>query len=207
MPNIMIVSKTRMTKHVCVGGFVLGSRQNIRLLTEGGSNQPIECSFQIGDLWDISYTSKSNCIPPHIEDVHVLKAKKYSVQPQLERFIRSNCQIVDGNISLTFDGRLQYTNNGSAYIAHGTGIPHDSVCFWSTDTPLFRNDYGDKVRYQYKEGSAVRRITYVGFQNSPNQIRSGTLLRLSLARWWKPDDASDAEPKKCFLQLSGYYSN
>ena len=36
-----------------------------------------------------------------------------------------------------------------------------------------------------------------------SEIPSGTLLRVSLARWWKK---YEEEEKKCYLQLSGWYS-
>ena len=64
-----------------------------------------------------------------------------------------------------------------------------------------RNDYNTKVRYQI-EGTN-RKITFVGFQNPVQLISAGTLLRISLARWWAPND--DDVEERCYLQLSGWY--
>ncbi len=47
-------------------------------------------------------------------------------------------------------------------------------------------------------------IPYVGLkENPPEIIPQGTLLRLSLAHWWTPEDADTEE--RCYLQLSGWY--
>ena len=43
----------------------------------------------------------------------------------------------------------------------------------------------------------------MGFAPKINKIPAGTLIRISLARWWKPDDV-DIE-HRCYLQLSGWY--
>jgi hypothetical protein len=45
-------------------------------------------------------------------------------------------------------------------------------------------------------------MPYVGLEDATAQeIPQGTLLRLSLANWWAPED-SDYE-ERCYLQLSG----
>ena len=46
-------------------------------------------------------------------------------------------------------------------------------------------------------------IPYVGVEPPPEIIPVGSLVRLSLARWWKPEEKE--EDKKCYLQLSGWY--
>ena len=44
-------------------------------------------------------------------------------------------------------------------------------------------------------------ISYVGSDEPLNTIEEGSLIRLSLAHWWKPEDSDDEE--RCYLQLSG----
>jgi len=48
-----------------------------------------------------------------------------------------------------------------------------------------------------------RRFPYVGFEPKVNLIPAGTLMKISLARWWKPEDSDMSE--RCYLQLSGWY--
>ncbi|MFH1320564.1 MAG: hypothetical protein ABII90_07920 [Bacteroidota bacterium] len=62
-----------------------------------------------------------------------------------------------------------------------------------------RKDYNDKVRYSYP--IRWRNISYVGFQNPVDKIPAGTLVRISLARWWSPNE----DEERCYLQLSGWY--
>lgn len=203
---ILIVSKTRMHgDHVCVGGFDLATGRNVRLLTDQGYNQSSTTAYRIGEIWDLVCRSRCGCEPPHVEDVLVTSASRISVQPDLDAFIRENCPVIEGPLNNAFGGHLQYTGAGSAFISRGAGIPGESVCFWETNEPLRRDDFNSKVRYSFRQDFSIRHIPYVGFREPVDVIARGSLVRLSLARWWKPKDAPAEEPEKCFLQLSGYY--
>lgn len=191
--------------HVCVGGFDLDAHRNVRLLNAQGYNQPANTPYQIGEIWDIAYRPRAGCEPPHVEDVLVASSTRVGAEPNLEVFIRQNCPVVEGPLNGAFGGHLQYTGAGSAFISRGAGIPEGSVCFWETNAPLRRDDYETKVRYAFRQGLTNRHISFVGFQEPVGAIPQGSLVRLSMARWWKPKDAAPDEPEKCFLQLSGYY--
>ena len=79
-----------------------------------------------------------------------------------------------------------------------------STCFWINDKRLlgYTNDRG---RWQYRYNDMSNRygytISYVGSAEPPADIEVGSLIRLSLAHWWKPEDSDDEE--RCYLQLSG----
>jgi len=191
--------------HVCVGGFDLEAGRNVRLLTAQGYNQPTTTTYQIGEIWSVVYRPRAGCEPPHVEDVLVTSSSRVAVQAELATFIRTNCPIVKGSLHNVFGGHLQYTGAGSAFISRGAGVPDGSVCFWETNERLRRDDFDTKVRYTFRQGFANRHISFVGFQEPVDVIPQGTLVRLSMARWWKPKDAPTEEPEKCFLQLSGYY--
>jgi hypothetical protein len=63
-------------------------------------------------------------------------------------------------------------------------------------------DEPEKTRYKCQcQGKDVW-ITYVGFEPAIELITHGSLVRVSLARWWRPDDDSE---ERCYLQLSGWY--
>jgi len=178
---VLIVSKTRMhAKRVCVGGFDLRTRRNVRLLTAQGSNQPESTDFEVGDVWDVEYIPKRKTIPPHLEDVNVQGGRQIGVQGALSEFLRQNVPIVGGGLSHTFDGLLRFTGSGSGYIARSVGIPEGSVGFWEPDVVLNRDDFNEKVRYRFWEGLSERHISFVGLQTAPDHIEPGTLLRLSL---------------------------
>jgi hypothetical protein len=75
---------------------------------------------------------------------------------------------------------------------------------WVSDKELTLNE--DGKCYNDSSTSAfiqTKRIPYVGFAPKTNVIPRGILLRISLARWWKPEDSEISE--RCYLQLSGWY--
>lgn len=202
------MSKTHMNKgnRVCVGGFDLDTGSNVRLLTHNAENQPDTTPFSIGQIWDLRVIKRSRCIPPHVEDVLVQSSSIAGNQPQMRAFIEGNCPIVAGPLASTFDGRLRFTSGGSGYIVQSSGLPSGSVCFWRPSVALARRDYDDKIKYEFTQNLIQRRrIGWVGLQPPLPVIPAGTLLRLSLARWWKPRDAPASEEEKCFLQISGYF--
>jgi hypothetical protein len=191
--------------YVCIGGFDLVARRSVRLLNFQGYNQADDSPYQIGDLWNVTYQPRPRCDAPHLEDVLVSRAVKKGSVADLADFIRANCPIVVGSLANTFAGRLQFTAAGSGYLPRIGDLPDHSVCFCQSASPLNRNDFNEKVRYDCRQSFQIRHISYVGFQEPLAVIPAGALLRLSLARWWKPNDAPPEDTEKCFLQLSGYY--
>ena len=62
-----------------------------------------------------------------------------------------------------------------------------------------------KVKYDYRDNEGRwYHITYVGLENVPEVIRAGSMVRLSLAHWWHPDDTDTKN--RCYLQLSGVFN-
>ena len=80
----------------------------------------------------------------------------------------------------------------------------NSTTFWRPDQPLIRDTAGKRVRYRYSTESGGCTFTFVGFQEPLQVIPAGTLLRVSLAHWWHPEDTPDAE-ECCYAQLSGWF--
>lgn len=216
MADVIVVAKTRMSKSTCIGG-VLGNGRFVRLLDENGYNQSTDTEYEIGDVYTISYRERPGNKPPHLEDILVeesrFKFKFGSIERMIQYLIdKLNIPIWEGNTEILFDGKLQWTNGGSGYISESGGIPDQSVGFWISDKDLKRRDFNDKVRYSYPpieiilEGFILppqwRNISFVGYQNPVDEIPKGTLVRVSLARWWKHDGADE---ERCYLQLSGWY--
>ena len=74
MQQIIIVSKTHMTNAVCIGALATNGKY-IRLLNEGGYNQPIDTEFEIRQVWEVEFDERIDKKAPHIEDV-IIKSKK-----------------------------------------------------------------------------------------------------------------------------------
>ena len=61
-----------------------------------------------------------------------------------------------------------------------------------------------RLRYRYPTENGGCTLTFVGFQKPIETIPAGTLLRVSLAHWWRPESAPHTE-LRCYVQLSGWF--
>ena len=199
MSRILIVSRTRMQHGVCVGGLNVDDKTFVRLHNEHGGNLPSDAPYQIGELWDLRLDAPWNPRErPHVEDKMVMYAIKIQDSMDVRSVVRSlGVQIYEGGIENIFEGHLKYTRSGKPFV-NDEGIPANSVCFWRTDAALTPIMYYGKLVYQYKN----KLLPFVGFQEN-QEIEAGTLVRMSLANWWQPEDG-DAE-RRCYVQLSGWY--
>lgn len=205
MSKVLIVSRTRMrNNNVCVGGIDVNTGAALRLLNPNGSHEEAStCPYRIRDVWELDY---KHAIPgrpdPHSEDTIVNSRTKTGV---LKHDISMLDFLHPRNIRIYQGSLLNVTENGTLFINHDN-VPRNSTCFWICDRDINRCDYNGKVRFNYDNNT--RRwgynISWVGENLDPaNTIPAQTLVRLSLANWWAPDD-SDIE-KRCYLQISGIY--
>ncbi|MDR1455328.1 MAG: hypothetical protein LBJ01_06730 [Tannerella sp.] len=210
MSKILIVSKTKMANgYVCVGGIDMDKSISVRLLDVGGYPEMKEdCPYNVREVWEIEYTRHPRPLP-HSEDIKVCDRRQIGALRQdlsmLDVLKKSNYGIYSGSIRNCFEGKLKCRDSGAFYISNDH-IPNSSTCFWICDKSIVRSDYQGKIRYNYRDPS--RRwgynITFVGIDENPIQtIPQDSLVRLSLAHWWSPDDSDDEE--RCYLQLSGWY--
>lgn len=203
--NTIIVSKTRMqNSYICVGGIILDKLQSIRLLNTDGGNQPCNTPFNIGDIWDISgqFPAPNQIKAPHTEDYYVHRMKYVTKHPDIISFLRDNVKMVSGRPNALFGGLLRNTNNGNGYISQWN-IPSYSTEFWMPDKDLI---YDNKY-YGYNQQLGIKNIKYVGCVPPIPIILANTIVRVSLARWWKPDDSDASFEPRCYLQISGWYGH
>ena len=217
MSLVLIVSKTKMHDgRVCVGGIDLENHVSVRLQDKYGYHETEDfCEYEVRDVWNIDYEKNSTRPLPHCnEDVNVNKKQK-------ERVLRDDCSMLDvlkdinfnyyeGGIQNIFSGMMMTNENGKMYISL-PNVPDHSTCFWVCDKPLSRkifttSDNKQNIFYQYpsiKFRYGIQ-IKYVGLEQPQELIPAGTLIRLSLAHWWRPDYKPNEE-ERCYLQLSGWY--
>jgi hypothetical protein len=202
--DVIIVSKTHMANGVCVGG-VLGNGRFVRLLNTQGYNQDFDTPFKVGEVYTIIFSDRHNLTPPHIEDILVSQANYKFSFPSHESMVaylteKLYVKIWKGSTEVLFDGKLQWTSAGSGYISGCESLPENSVGFWLPDKDLTKKEFQGKVRYGYP--IKWRNIAFVGFQDPVEKIPANTLVRVSLARWWAPNEEDE---KRCYLQISGWY--
>ena len=199
----MIVSKTEAGREVCVGALTVDGT-NVRLTEDPGSYfLPADTPFEIGQVWEITYTQRQDIVPPHVEDVLIDSQEFSTTVPNLTHALTRLVRPWQGGVASLFDGKIQGpTTNGSLYIQDN--VPNQSVGFWIPDEDLTGSYTPGMSRFYY--GYQSFRMPYVGVAHPPpDRIAAGTLIRVSLARWYRPPDASHDFPDRCYLQISGSY--
>lgn len=203
--EILITSKTHKGKAACVGGLILKDNRMVRLLNPGNWDQYGDTDLNVGDIWDIQFTDRKDVEPPHIEDI-IIQDKKYlrNIGDISQHLLNCGVTIYSGSPTNIFNGRLGWTGSGSGYVSGTINLPANSVGFWISDKDLTLESDGEHYKYPasrlYPKG---KQFKYVGFETAIPVISSGTLMRISLARWWKQPDKDIEE--RCYLQLSGWY--
>lgn len=200
--TVLIVSRTKMSSGVCVGGLVECTGEFIRLHDAHGGNLSSDAPYEIGDRWALDIQPAWNQRPvPHVEDRQVLSGSKIDnigIEGIVD-YIKSHTlgqRLVCGSVDLAFEGKLILQGQKN-FINHGH-VPSFSTQFWITDKELTHRKtcWGDF--YYYGE----YRLKYVGFQEPIEKIPVGSIIRLSLANWWNGDGSGEY---RCYLQISGWY--
>lgn len=202
--DVLIVSRTQMGGgNVCIGGFDISKKRNIRLLTSNGGNQTEDALFQICQIWKIAYTPKFNLACPHSEDVMVQTSHLSTTlnREDAKRFISQNCNVISGSLSNLFGGSIHSPLRAASYI-DATSVPDHSVCFWRPNSSLTYKILFNKDKYHYIDPEHNTYFAYVGTDPVIEIIPKGSIVRMSLARWWAPPNS---ESKACYLQLSGWF--
>jgi hypothetical protein len=201
--EVLILSKTQYgATKVCVGGICISNKQFVRLLNRGGYYQPTDTPFNVGDIWDITFTVNQNRREPHNEDVTIHSSKFVKKIYLLETYIKNlGVPIWRNSILNIFEGKILWQNNGKGYFSeNNSNLPPNSVGFWISDVDLnFSNGY-----YIYRNNTISKQLVYKGSQAPLPVIPRGTLVRLSLAKWFKP---ASIDEERCYLQLSGWYED
>lgn len=199
--NVLIAGRTKMGGNArCIGG-LLDDGTPVRLLKGVGQHWDTSAPFDVGENWEISYAAGTARPEPHTEDVVVTKRKYIDDQPNLRARLVELSEPWEGGINQLFDGMLGFTGSDNGYISERLGVPDNSTGFWIPDRELQLRD--DGKHYDYVRGFFRRGLSYVGEQEPVKSIPAGTLVRVSLAGWWKPDDVDMEE--RCYLQLSGWF--
>ena len=214
MERVLIVARTRMGSGVCVGGLALDTHRSVRLLSKDGTLQPRQTEFDVGHIWNVDFRLLRNVEPPHVEDVVVFSKRYLETVDSMHDTLMQHIQPWQGGPESLFDGMLTIDRT-RCYVARSKPVPQRSTGYWLLDRPLvFDKERVDKTQIrhlylmEYKESVGGRiytrtlTIPYVGYPRPIDEIPVGTLVRVSLARWYAPVETIE---KRCYLQLSGWY--
>src|ERR1035437_6232818 len=184
----VIVSRTKMHGNDRCIGALAADNQSLRLLNQHGGHQSITSPFQIGQLWDLEWTRPGALTPPHVEDVFIRTYQLVGTQQDLRGYLLGRVEPWRGGVEHLFDELLDFTSKNNGYICKRVGVPNRSTGFWLLDRDLTVQGDGKHFDYPSDFGDA-RSIAYVGEPPASRVIPAGTLVRVSLARWWRPRDA------------------
>ena len=202
--RILVVAKTRRGAGACVGG-ITADGHSVRLIaSDAASNERAGLEYEVGEVWEIDSVPDPDIVPPHVENIIVLRARRLRRSQRVAETIHRFMPPLAGGPEKLFDGVTRATAAGGLYIAERTGVPHRSTMFWVPDQPLRLDCEGKRLRYRYPTSDGGRTLTFVGFQEPLPEIPAGTLLRVSLAHWWRPKERPEEE-LRCFVQLSGWF--
>lgn len=203
MSIVLIVSRTQMKNGVCVGGINESTLEFIRLHNERGGNLSVDAPFEVGDRWELDVETAWNKRPaPHTEDkqVKIIKKIENIGSKGVAEFV-CNHELgelfVEGSLQDTFCGCLKLNGKQNYITEHS--VPEFSTQFWKNDKDLVHREIFGKHYYCYDDIC----IKFVGFQDCVKRIPRGSIIRLSLANWWRPEGC---EEDRCYLQLSGWYA-
>ena len=202
MSMVLIVAKTHMSKAFCIGAYDMDGHKNIRLLTLEGGNQPLNTLFDVGQVWMVDYAKRRNIVTPHTEDVLVKSCSFVENMNEICGYLTNTVPIWKGDPSNIFNGKLEFPIGRAGYLGQVNSGLNQSVGFWISDKSLELTILEDKKHYLYF-GEQVYSFPFVGAMGKVETIPCGTLLRVSLARWWSPDRTKF--PPRCYCQLSGWF--
>lgn len=206
--RVLIVAKTRMGGGACIGA-ITENGESVRLIPynadpRDGANK----EYEVGDIWKITAEPETSLIPPHNENIVVHKKHRLHTtkdMKDLESTIELLMPPKSGDPRQLYEGLLQTTSIGSLYVPPGHDVPAYSTMFWRTDKQLtLETEKKKNLCYRYPTENGGCTLTFVGFQRPLETIPAGTLLRVSLAHWWKPRDTPNVE-ERCYVQLSGWF--
>jgi ATP-dependent DNA helicase RecQ len=202
--KVVIVAKTRMRGGACVGAVTFDGRSLRLIAADQEWNDQFNLEYSVGDVWDVDCRAPDELLPPHVENVVVQSKRKLPPIGNVVAVIEQQMPPRQGGLEVLFEGLAQATSAGALYVTERTGYPGYSTMFWRPDQPLLRQDDAKRIRYCYATPAGPRTLTFVGFQEPLPEIPAGSLLRVSLAHRWRPEDGPEAE-LRCYVQLSGWF--
>ncbi len=207
--RVLIVAKTRMGSGACIGA-ITETGESVRLVPlnadpHDGANR----EYEVGDIWEITAepVPETSLIPPHNENFVVHEKSRLHETKNMRELVSAIELLMPpkiGHPRVLYEGLLQNTEKGRLHITKQSGIPSYSTTFWRTDQPLSLDIERQRPRYRYPTENGGCTFTFGGFQEPLEIIPADTLLRVSLAHWWRPDDELEVD-KRCYAQISGWF--
>jgi ATP-dependent DNA helicase RecQ len=202
--KVLIVAKTRLGDGACVWGIAEDGRSVRWVAAEAAAKEQAGLEYEVHEVWEVESIPDPGRVPPHLENIVVQAARRLKRSRNTLAVIRRWQPPVAGAPGTLFDGLAQASGGGALYVAEATGLPGFSAQFWRPDQTLQLELQGRRIRYRYPTPDGGCTLAFAGFQEPLAVLPAGTLLRISLAHWWRPKDHPEEE-LRCYLQVSGWF--
>ncbi len=202
--NVLVVARTRYgAERVCVGGIDVDTGAGVRLLGHDGQYLLATHQIRPREVWSLTCSPNENIEPPHVEDLIVTRGSRMDVVADMRAAIMKLIAPWTGDLDRIFDGTLETTSSGRAFVREGARLPQQSTGFWVVSQPVRKSKFEERgTSYWFPEGRHIRAVKYVGMEDPAEEIPDGALVRFSLAKWKAfPQDAE----RRCYLQVSGWF--
>lgn len=205
MTRLVIIARTRITdSEVCIGAIDIENDRIVRLHDHNGKNFRQDYPFAVGQVWNARLFPKRSR-PPHSEDTHAIQLAREQHAFDIKEYVdraRDRLPIWIGGPRSVFDGKLRISSSsGAAALYRDDELPTGSLGLWIPDNQLIkvRDDrYATRQFYSYVDPSGREQMKFriTGLASNPQAVPAGSIVSLSLARWWQPlDDPS--RPEQC----------
>src|SRR5664279_2834517 len=102
--RILIVAKTRRGAGACVGG-ITEAGHSVRLIaSDASSNERAGLEYEVGEVWKIDAAPAPDIVPPHVENIIVLRARRLRRSQKVVETIRRFMPPLVGGPDKLFDG-------------------------------------------------------------------------------------------------------
>lgn len=192
-------------QRIKVSAIDIDTGRSHNLLEENGELPAFSRPYHVGEVMEVEYEPAPGLRAPHTEDILVSRAERIpGLLPDIEEIADKYGPVPAGDERALFDGRLSVTGSGSAFI-NAQNLVNYSASFWRASRPLVKVRFQNKIRYTFVSATSKVSMPYMGLEvDLPPLIPAGTLLRVTLGPWWRPENAPQFE-ERCYLQLSAFY--
>ena len=191
----------------CIGA-ITETGESVRLIPfNADPHEGANSEYNVGDIWEIAGEPETSLIPPHNENFVVHKKHRLHTTKNPKDLVSAIELLMPpkiGHPRELYEGLLKTTDSGSLYLPTGGDVLPYSTTFWQTDKELTLEREKKKLRYRYPTENGDCTLTFVGFQKPVETIPAGTLLRVSLAHWWRPRSTPHVA-LRCYAQISGWF--
>ena len=202
--DIVVVGVTKMGPVACVGALDCETGASYRLVRRDG-HSPFEANTDLrpGAVLSVELLGPARQDPPHVEDVAIGRYRQTGLMEPLAlaRFVLGTSQapIWRGGYERLFNGTLKQHKGLTVALRRGGSLPGCSTGFWIPSHPLVRS--GEDRFLLQQDNVPLFEVKSVALEPiQEHTLPAGSLLRVSLARWFKP---AAKVPEACWLQLSG----